>query len=161
MGLESKVVDNIEPAIDREKTCPLLLRVFCNLSGRHNSKADYLRSVPGNELQIYTWLDASLGELTKLITEVYPETKIKGTTFSFSVTYPIPHSRSYGMKEIGTKTIGNKGADDATTLKSKQFVIGDYLDVSINIARGGGGGAGNRDKTRSNDARRQNYRDYR
>lgn len=104
-------------------------------------------------------MDASLKELSKLINEVYPDTKAKGTTFSFSVTYPIAHSRSYGMKEIGSVTIGSKGADDAATLKSKQFVIGDYLDVAINIPRGGGGG--NRDKNRSNDARRQNYRDYR
>ena len=80
MGLESKVAIGGEvqgePAIDREKvkyiyktyllsidnylnmfnqTCPLLLRVFCNLSGRHNAKTDYNRGFPSNELQIYTW----------------------------------------------------------------------------------------------------------
>lgn len=158
MGLESKVVDNAEPVIDREKTCPLLLRVFCNLSGRHNSKNDYLRGVPGNELQIYTWLDASLKELTRLITEVYPDAKAKGSTFSFCVTWPNPHSRNYGMKEIGSTTIGSKGPDDNATLKSKQFVVGDFLDVAINVARG----RENRDKNnRNSDSRRQQYRDYR
>ena len=122
--------------------------VWFNKSNRLNIFVCYLR------------LDASLKELSKLIYEVYPDTKTKGTKFSFSVTYPIAHSRSYTMKEIGLVTIGSKGADDATTLKSKQFHIGDYLDVAISISRGGGGG-GNRDKNRSNDARRQNYRDYR
>ncbi len=110
---------------------------------------------------LYCRLDASLKELTKLIQEVYPETKTKGTTFNFNVTYPIAHQRTYGMKDIGTTTIGSKGPEDAITLKSKQFVIGDYLDVSIGVARG----VGNRDSrdnknNRSNESRR-NFRDYR
>jgi len=157
MGLESVI--NTEPVIDREKTCPLLLRVFCNLSGRHNQKAEYMRGLPSNELQIYTWLDASLKELTRLITEVYPDAKQKGSTFSFSVTWPNPHIRGYGMKEIGSTTIGTKGPDDSATLKSKNFVVGDYLDVAINVARNRDNN--NRDNgKRSSDSRRQ-YRDYR
>lgn len=41
--------------VDREKTCPLLLRVFTN-NNRHNRIEDYTRGgVPPNELQIYTW----------------------------------------------------------------------------------------------------------
>ena len=94
----------------------------------------------------------------RLITEVYPEAKVKGTTFSFNVAWPNTHSRSYGMKDIGQTTIGTKGPDDTATLKSKNFVIGDYLDVAINVARG----RDNREKNnRNNDNRRQNYRDYR
>lgn len=42
--------------VDREKTCPLLLRVFVSDNGRHHGMNEYQRnSVPGNELQIYTW----------------------------------------------------------------------------------------------------------
>jgi len=91
--------------------------------------------MPGNELQIYTWLDATLKELTRLITEVYPTTKTKGTSFNFMVVWPNPRSPGFGMKEIGTTTIGSKGPDDNSTLQSKKFVIGDYLDVAINVAR--------------------------
>ena len=113
----------------------MLLRVFCNLSGRHNNRNDFSRGIPGNELQIYTWLDATLKELTRLITEVYPTTKTKGTSFNFMVVWPNPRSPGFGMKDIGTTTIGSKGPDDNSTLQSKKFVIGDYLDVAINVAR--------------------------
>lgn len=160
MGLESKVVDSAEPVIDREKTCPLLLRVFCNLNGRHNTKSEYIRGAPDNELQIYTWLDASLKELTRLITEVYPEAKVKGTTFSFGVAWPNPHARTYGFKEIGKTTMGTKGNDDAATLKSKKFVIGDFLDVAINIPRGRDSRDGAK-VARTNSDNRRGYRDYR
>jgi histone deacetylase complex subunit SAP18 len=35
-------------------------------------------STPSNELQIYTWMDASLKELTALIRDVNPDTRRKG-----------------------------------------------------------------------------------
>ncbi|RNA05757.1 histone deacetylase complex subunit SAP18 [Brachionus plicatilis] len=142
MGLESKVVEEVqkesELQIDREKTCPLLLRVFCNTTGRHNRPNDYVRQVPSNELQIHTWLDATLKEITRLITDVYPNTKTKGTTFNFSVVWPNQRGPGFRMKEIGSTTIGTKGPDDNATLQSKKFVIGDYLDVSVDIARSHG-----------------------
>ncbi len=151
------------------------MRVFCNTNGRHNRNSDYNRGVPGNELQIYTWLDATLKELTRLITEVYPNTKVKGTVFSFAVCWPSPRLSVFTMKDIGRTVIGQKGPDDNMTLKQKQFVIGDYLDVAISIARasdnGGGSGAIDRRDARSGDTRdsrdsRDNrsgrsYRDYR
>lgn len=81
--------------LDREKTCPFLLRVFCSTS-RHNPMQDYAKGqsatlqaardfpkvahltlfisltgkTPANELQIYTWKDATLKELTSLVKEV-------------------------------------------------------------------------------------------
>lgn len=147
------------------KTCPLLLRVFCNLSGRHNNRNDFSRGMPSNELQIYTWLDATLKELTRLITEVYPNTKTKGTSFNFMVVWPNPRTPGFGMKEIGTTTIGSKGPDDNSTLQSKKFVIGDYLDVAISMARSPVPyGRDSRDDNRNNNDNRRNrggYGDYR
>merc|ERR1719507_1862688 len=62
-------------SIDRESKCPLLLRVFCATS-RHNGLSDYNKGkVPTNELQIYTWKDASLKELTSLVREVNTESR--------------------------------------------------------------------------------------
>jgi histone deacetylase complex subunit SAP18 len=148
MGLESKIVEDVqrenEFVVDREKTCPLLLRVFVSTSGHHNSRAEYSRGTPSNELQIYTWQDATLKELTKLITEVYPNTKTKGTQFEFAVVWPNPRTPGFNMKEIGSTTIGTKGPDDNSTLQSKKFVIGDYLDVSVSMARGAGHSASSR-----------------
>ncbi|KAF8783003.1 Histone deacetylase complex subunit SAP18 like protein [Argiope bruennichi] len=64
-----------------KETCPLLLRVFLN-NGRHHSLSEFVRgNVPPNELQIYTWLDATLKELTNLVKEVNPDARRKGTFF--------------------------------------------------------------------------------
>ena len=119
--------------------------------------------MPGNELQIYTWLDATLKELTRLITEVYPTTKTKGTTFNFMVVWPNARTPGFGMKEIGTTTIGSKGIDDNSTLQSKKFVIGDYLDVAINVARSQGAYSGrdSRDNRDSKDTRNRDSNDNR
>lgn len=37
-------------------------------------------NTPKNELQIYTWMDASLKEITSLIRDVNPDTRRKGQT---------------------------------------------------------------------------------
>ncbi|CAB1347288.1 unnamed protein product, partial [Coregonus sp. 'balchen'] len=96
-------------------TCPLLLRVFTTTNGRHHRMDEFGRgNVPSSELQIYTWLDATLKELTSLVKEVYPEARKKGTHFGFAVVYPEP-----------------KRQDDAMTLQSQRFRIGDYLDIAI------------------------------
>jgi len=98
--------------------------------------------VPTNELQIYTWKDATLKELTSLVREVNPDSRRKGTFFDFALIYPSPSSRGnyqrsvnqfidYQSKEIGTTVSGRKGIDDSKTLAQSGFVIGDYLDISI------------------------------
>ncbi|XBI70120.1 hypothetical protein VPH35_064684 [Triticum aestivum] len=50
--------------IDREKTCPLLLRVFTKVGGHHlNEEFSERGKEPKDEVQIYTWKDATLQEL--------------------------------------------------------------------------------------------------
>lgn len=75
---------------------------------------EYHGSTPSNELQIYTWLDASLKELTQLIRDVNPETRKKGTYFDFALVFPDNRSGSYRMREIGVTCSGQRGADDNT-----------------------------------------------
>ncbi|KHJ75857.1 Sin3 associated polypeptide p18 [Oesophagostomum dentatum] len=41
--------------------------------------------VPANELQMYTWMDCTLRELTSLIKEVNPDARRRGTTFDFAI----------------------------------------------------------------------------
>nr|XP_054752938.1 histone deacetylase complex subunit SAP18-like [Lytechinus pictus] len=147
-------VDNKPPApenpIDREKTCPLLLRVFCN-NNRHHQEHEFSRgTVPANELQIYTWMDATLKELSSLVKEVNPDARRRGTYFDFAIVHP--HQRrqqAYQMREIGMTCSGRKGPDDSVTLSAQNFVIGDYIDIAITLPprgglgeRGGGGGMG-------------------
>ncbi|XP_027020682.1 histone deacetylase complex subunit SAP18 [Tachysurus fulvidraco] len=137
MAVESRVTQEEikkepEKPVDREKTCPLLLRVFTTNNGRHHRMDEFSRgNVPSSELQIYTWMDATLKELTSLVKEVYPEARKKGTHFAFAIVYPDPKRQVYRVKEIGNTVSGRKGADDSMTLQSQRFQIGDYLDIAI------------------------------
>ncbi|XP_058445977.1 histone deacetylase complex subunit SAP18 [Malaya genurostris] len=132
-GLESMIVEDKQQQqkqVDREKTCPLLLRVFCS-TGRHHSANEYNHgNVPSNELQIYTWMDATLRELTTLVRDVNPETRRKGTYFDFAIVSPDRGSQ-FRMREIGVTCSGQKGADDSKTLTNAKFIIGDYMDINI------------------------------
>lgn len=102
-------------------------------------------NVPSTELQIYTWLDASLRELTNLVIEVNKDARRKGTVFDFALVFPDVRSPIYRMRDIGSTFSGQKGPDDNKTLASVRFQIGDYLDIAIsppqsrNIPRRSGG----------------------
>jgi len=139
-----------DKTVDREKTCPLLLRVFLS-NVRHHGPSDYARgSVPSNELQIYTWMDATLRELTSLVKEVNREARKKGTIFDFSLVFPDKTTSVYRLCDIGGTVSGQKGPDDNKTLRECRFTIGDYLDIAITPPRqdrvGGGGGGGPQDR---------------
>ena len=66
-----------------------------------------------------------------LIREVNPETRQKGTSFAFSTVYPDARRGGYRIKDLGQTISGRKGEDDDTTLYSRKFQIGDYIDVAI------------------------------
>jgi len=126
--------------VDRTKTCPVLLRVFIGRN-RHNALPDYTRGkTPSNELQIYTWIDASLKEIASLIRAVHPDSRRRGTSFQFSIVFADPSSRNYRTRDIGMTTPGQPSPDDQVTLASKRFQIGDYLDVAISVPQEAGGG---------------------
>ncbi|CAJ0565959.1 unnamed protein product, partial [Mesorhabditis spiculigera] len=158
--MTSQVISHVNPVtekpVDREKTCPLLLRIFCSNS-RHNPISEYGNrgSVPANELQVYTWLDCSLRELTQLIKEVNPEARKRGTTFDYSVVAPDRMGPRFQMREIGNTMNGSRGVDDNKTLHQCKFEIGDYIDVAITTPQfqrpGGAGPMGDRRMSGRND----------
>lgn len=86
-----------------------------------------------SELQIYTWLDATLSELMGLIREI-PDYRKKGTQFSFSVVFPEPSAPTYRMRTIGLTIGGKRGPDDELTLSQCRYQIGDFIDVAILVA---------------------------
>ncbi|KAL1465555.1 hypothetical protein WDU94_005112 [Cyamophila willieti] len=129
-AVESFVTSVDEKTVDREKTCPLLLRVFTNF-GKHNNVADYTNGFPPNQLQIYTWMDASLRELTNLIREVNPEAQQRGTCFYFTLLTPERGTSRFHVRDIGQTICGQKCPDDNKTLQQSRFIIGDYMDVKI------------------------------
>ncbi|KAG7268930.1 hypothetical protein CRUP_002926 [Coryphaenoides rupestris] len=160
MALESRITQEEvkkepEKPVDREKF-PCLVRTASLFSGRHHRGDEFARgNVPSSELQIYTcgrhhrgdefaaatfppascrstpWMDATLKELTSLVKEVYPDARKKGTHFSFATVYPDQQRPGYRVKDLGSTVSGRKGTDDAMTLQSQRFQIGDYMDVAI------------------------------
>ena len=78
-------------------------------------------------------MDCSLRELMSLIREVNPDTRQKGTLFSFATVYPDPRRGGFRMKDLGQTCSGRKGSDDNITLQSRRFQIGDFIDVAISV----------------------------
>ena len=139
---ERNVPGYLPNTIDRQSTCPLLLRVFCNSNGKHHKPQDFSSGkVPADELQIYTWMDCTLKELMSLVHEVNPDTRQKGTVFSFATVFPyvtgsrVRSNSIFRIKEIGVTIAGKRGQDDNQTLSSQKFQIGDYIDIAITIKR--------------------------
>lgn len=87
--------------------------------------------MPSNELQIYTWPDATLRELTALVRDVNPDTRRKGTYFDFALVFPDQFGPGYRMREIGVTCSGQRTADENLTLSQAKFTIGDYMDINI------------------------------
>ncbi|CAH8611174.1 unnamed protein product [Schistosoma rodhaini] len=120
-----------DSSVNREKTCPLLLRMFCSTK-KHNNVLEYSRGrTPINELQVYTWFDATLRELASLVKQVNPESRRRGTLFDFALVFPDHRSPVYRMRELGTVCSGSPSDTDRIMLKDVQFTIGDMIDVAI------------------------------
>eukprot|EP00245_Coleochaete_scutata_P009818 TRINITY_DN3327_c0_g1_i1.p1 TRINITY_DN3327_c0_g1~~TRINITY_DN3327_c0_g1_i1.p1 ORF type:complete len:160 (-),score=20.20 TRINITY_DN3327_c0_g1_i1:36-470(-) len=118
--------------IDREKTCPLLLRVFTRNGGHHTLDEFAQRGrEPKDEVQIYTWPDATLREITELVKEVQPSARRRDAHLSFAFVYPDRRGRNV-MRVVGKTTSGNpRGTDDSKSLAELMFQTGDFLDVAI------------------------------
>jgi hypothetical protein len=83
--------------------------------------------------QIYTWPDATLGELADLVRAVPPARDRPGARLSFSLVYPDRNGKAT-LRPIGTvfaKPVSRGGEDERKTLHSVRFQTGDYLDVGI------------------------------
>lgn len=119
--------------VDREKTCPLLLRVFTKTGGHHSDEEFATRGKePKDEVQIYTWKDATLRELTDLVKEVALAARKRDAKLSFAFVYPDKRGR-YVVRPVGMAFSygNNRRLDDAKTLQDLNFQVGDYLSVAI------------------------------
>lgn len=88
---------------------------------------------PKDEVQIYTWLDATLRELTDLVKEVAPEARRRDATLSFAFVYPDKRGRFVVREVERTLSYPNARRPDGgnKALGDLSFQIGDYLDVAI------------------------------
>ncbi|KAG0361541.1 Histone deacetylase complex subunit sap18, partial [Podila minutissima] len=89
--------------IDREKQCPFLLRVFYG-PGEKPKESEIISS-EAPELQIYTWKDATLGELSLAIKKAIPDMIAQagpGCLLEFRHMAPEADRSSYTGRDIGT-----------------------------------------------------------
>ncbi|PQP99949.1 histone deacetylase complex subunit SAP18-like [Prunus yedoensis var. nudiflora] len=58
--------------------------------GSHHNNEDFVvrGKEPKDEVQIYTWKDATLRELTDLVKEIAPEARRRNAKLSFAFVYP-------------------------------------------------------------------------
>ncbi|KAI9493288.1 Sin3 associated polypeptide p18-domain-containing protein [Zychaea mexicana] len=120
--------------IDREKECPFLLRIFTRNGGHHTTNEFQVDSVPtSDELQLYTWRNATLEELAQLIQEVVPEAKHPDARVAFRLIYLDSQRAVYRSRDIGRVVNIKPTADQTKTLDDCNFFIGDFLDVAIYI----------------------------
>ena len=128
---DKNTFQNLTPEINREKVCPFLLRVFYR-ENDYNSLEDFQNlTFPTNrEFHIYTWMDATLREITMLIKEAISSGRKKDVQLIFSLIFPDSKGKLQ-RKELGSINSNRKSSDDTKTLQNLRFSIGDYLDICI------------------------------
>jgi histone deacetylase complex subunit SAP18 len=83
-----------------------------------------------DEVQIYTWKDATLLELTQLIQQVKPFARERGVQMKFNLVQP--QRGKFTERYIGTvKGDAKRSEDDKRMLQDTSFEIGDYIDVAV------------------------------
>ncbi|KAI0284868.1 Sin3 associated polypeptide p18-domain-containing protein [Russula brevipes] len=151
-----------QPIVDREKTAPFLIRAFVKVGSFHRLAQFQDGPLPvADELQIFTWKDATLFELLTTIRNSAPSTleyRHPHARYSFRTIYADAGNRGqFALKDLGVvysrDTLGDLGTveqlldddtaaqdnaarqKDARTLDELRFVPGDYLCVSVMLPK--------------------------
>ncbi|KAG8865378.1 hypothetical protein FRB96_000268 [Tulasnella sp. 330] len=119
--------------IDRDKTCPFLLRTFVKVNGYHPISLFENQKLPvTDEHQIYTWQDATLRELVTYLRSLPPSSltlslRHPAARYSFRVVFA--DATSYGR--MTTKDLGSVHAKDIIHLSqlSSSLEEGSTMDV--------------------------------
>ena len=141
---------NTVATVDRKKTCPFMIKMYCRINGHHRlDEFSPPRFPVEDEMIVYTWKDATLKELSSLVREVLGDSELpgglKGTDptlkFSFNLMYPDTKrpgchflSKSLGWAFEGGEVEARAHQlidSSAKSLDSLKFVPGDFIDVAI------------------------------
>ncbi len=120
-------------AVDRKRTCPMLVRMYCRINGHHHV-GEFERGVGaliGDEVDLYTWRDATLRELAGLIQQVNDQSCGRHVVFSFALVCQSSRDGAFYTHTLGRVANDRKGPDDGLTLWHARFIQGDYIDVAI------------------------------
>ncbi|GAB7341699.1 hypothetical protein MBLNU457_g0040t1 [Dothideomycetes sp. NU457] len=154
--------------IDRQTTTPFLLRLYYRSNAFHSphefTTVPPTPSLQQSSLQIYTWPNATLSELTSLFTSALPDllpSPAAGTRIGYRLLFPDTRSVTgpngeegrgrWLSRELGSVVVGEAemeedglglgrlGGDAEKTLSEARFVIGDYVSAAIFPPLPGGG----------------------
>ena len=136
--------------IDRKKTCPFMIKMYCRINGHHRLEEFSPPRFPiEDEMIVYTWKDATLKELSLLVREVLGDSELPGGSsgtdatlkFSFNLLYPdVRRSGSHFLsKPLGWAFEGGDVEarahqlidSSSKSLESFKFVSGDFIDVAV------------------------------
>lgn len=121
--------------VDRTTTTPFLIRIFPAHGNFHRLNEFDFDLQPKDEINLYSWKDATLGELTTLLArEVVREDAKRPVTsykFSYRLIYGDPNRARYQTRDIGVVQVGGRSGDSNKTLEEARFVIGDWIDVAV------------------------------
>lgn len=131
-------VASMRPKVDRRNTCPMLLRLYCSPNHHPLRIFSSPETLPtSSEIQIHTWRDATLKELSLLIQSVLPSAANNNVRFDFRLIYLDLMRGAFMPREVGAVFNDREGKDDLLTLEDLRFVQGDYIDVAIQTTESG------------------------
>lgn len=120
--------------IDRTTTTPFLIRAFpCHGSFHSLNEFDHDLQ-PRDEINLYSWKDATLGELTTLLAKelVGPSDRaVSSFRFNFRLVFGDNNRGRYQTRDIGSVQVGKKTRDSEKTLDDVRFIIGDWIDIAV------------------------------
>lgn len=131
--------------VDRSTTTPFLIRIFANHGSFHNLNEFEYDLQPKNELNLYSWKDATLGELTTLLAKELigdgdgdrqqQHNSKSSYKFSYRLVFGDTQRNRYLTRDIGVVQLlddnTKPSSDSLKTLESARFVTGDWIDIAV------------------------------
>ncbi|KXS19162.1 SAP18-domain-containing protein [Gonapodya prolifera JEL478] len=125
---------------DREKVCPHLIRVFVREGGFPSLQDLDEGKDPEKEIRLYSWPDATLREITSLLTLQHPPAAPRSTQVRYRVAYYESRDDRHAVLDAGVVANWRKGPDDDKTLDSAGWRQGDKLLVALGERHAAGTG---------------------
>ncbi|KAF3927000.1 hypothetical protein ABW20_dc0110129 [Dactylellina cionopaga] len=133
--------------VDRHLITPFLLKVFYKVNSFHRLDDFRSTSQPSSLVEVYTWKDCTLSELTTLLLSALPSLASGATKCSFRLIYADTKANRYTSQELGnimlpltsSGTNGTAGGSSTAvgaekmSLDEARFVVGDWIDVSVTM----------------------------
>lgn len=118
--------------IDRDKTCPFLIRVIWKEAEALSIDCLKNRSdqQEPDEIRLYAWKDSTLREIIEMLKEHLAGARRRDAEFSLSFIR-LNLDGAYEIKPIGTLYSTRKSEYDTSTLSQLRLVIGDFLALTL------------------------------